>query len=88
MKLILCIKNQTLEQIIIPDLITSFKDFEEKETRHEDYIKMAVTELKIKYDRIIKSRPWEIYLVVESRMNDKKNFVIRMRKEYSIVKVN
>lgn len=75
MKLMLCIHNTTLEEIIIADPITEFKNEEERVTRHEEYVKHAVTELKVKYDKIIKSRPWEIYLVVESKMNGRKKFV-------------
>lgn len=85
MKLILCILHQALEEIIIADPVTEFKNEQERVTRHEEYVKHAVTELKIKYDKIIKSRPWEIYLVVESKMNGRKSFVESMRAKYRVI---
>lgn len=83
MKLILCIQNQTLQETLIPDPVVNFENEQERITRHEEYVKHAVTEMKVKYDKIIKSRPWEIYLVVESKMNGRKKFVERMKEECS-----
>lgn len=66
MKLILCIHNQELEHIIIPDRVHSFKNFKTKIERREAYIKYLVSLLKVKYDKVMSVMPWEIYLVVKS----------------------
>lgn len=85
MKLILCINNETLLTQEIADMEHKTKDYSERVSVNSDYVKLMIMALKVRYQRVLQTAPYEIYLVCESRMNKEKSFLEKVRAKLSPV---